>query len=76
VHLRQKPLGSGICAADLAIRTDGFSGAEIESVCRRAALCAVRRAVEGAKGDPEPSARVLIEVADVEAALEELEKRA
>jgi transitional endoplasmic reticulum ATPase len=75
VHLRRKPLGEGISAAALASRTEGFSGAEIESVCRRAALYAVRRAVEGSKEDPKESARVLIEAADVEAALEELEKR-
>ena len=76
VHLRRKPLAEGISAAALAARTEGFSGAEIESVCRRAALYAVRRAVAGTKGESEEAARVLIEAADIEAALEELEKRA
>jgi transitional endoplasmic reticulum ATPase len=75
VHLRGKPLGEGISASALAARAAGFSGAEVESVCRRAALHAVRRAVEGGKEDPERTAGVLIEAADVEAALEELERR-
>ncbi len=75
VHLRRKPLGSGVGAAALAARTEGFSGAEIESVCTRAALHAVRRAVQGGKRAPEEEIRVAIEPADVEAALEEMEKR-
>ena len=75
VHLRGKPLGEGISAAALAARTEGFSGAEIESVCRRAALYAVRRAVEGGKRDAEETVRVLIEAGDVEASLEEVQKR-
>ena len=75
VHLRRKPLGPGINAADFAGRSDGFSGAEIESVCTRAALRAVRRAVESGQGKPSVEIKVLIEAADMEAALTEVQQR-
>ncbi|MDP3182074.1 MAG: CDC48 family AAA ATPase [Desulfobaccales bacterium] len=73
VHLRGKPLAEGISAESLAARTEGLSGAEIASVCNKAALTAVRRAVEaeiaqeGAGKD-----KVLILPADLEAALQEM----
>ncbi|MCF8036096.1 MAG: CDC48 family AAA ATPase [Desulfobacteraceae bacterium] len=69
VHLRNKPLASNIDLADLASRSDGFSGAEISSVCARAALEAVRRAVEAGGKDNEPN--VLIERHDMDNALQE-----
>jgi len=75
VHLRRKPVAEGISAAALAARTEGFSGAEIESVCRRAAQHAVRRAVQAGQQDPAEAVSVLIEADDVEAALQEVEKR-
>ncbi len=50
VHLRNKPLAPGISASNLAAETDGFSGAEIEGVCTKAALRAVRRAVASRVG--------------------------
>ncbi len=66
VHLRSKPLAPGIDPADLAQKTEGFSGAEIAGVCNRAALAAVRRSVatKGAK-----KAKVLITAEDLEAAI-------
>ncbi len=69
VHLRNKPLASNIDLADLASKSDGFSGAEISSVCARAALEAVRRAVEAGGKDDEPN--VLIERHDMDHALQE-----
>ena len=47
VHLRNKPLAPGISAGALAAGTEGFSGADIQGVCTKAALRAVRRAVAG-----------------------------
>lgn len=44
VHLRPMPLGEGVTTADLARRTEAFSGADIAEVCRRAALYALRAA--------------------------------
>jgi len=69
VHLRNKPLEDGIEPSDLASRTEGFSGAEIASVCNRAALLAVRRAVTALREKPDENAAVLVTREDVESAL-------
>jgi transitional endoplasmic reticulum ATPase len=74
VHLRHKPLAPGISAADLASRTEDFSGAEIQGVCAKAALRAVRRAVEEGKGKPAGEVRVTIQAGDLGAALEEVKQ--
>ena len=71
VYLRNKSLAPGISAGDLAGKSEGLSGAAIESVCNRAALAAVRRALEKQKDSPPDEVEVRIEVTDVEAALEE-----
>jgi transitional endoplasmic reticulum ATPase len=68
VHLRGKPLAPGIDAAALAARTEGFSGAEIASVCNQAALSAVRRALS--KGPGKKPGPVLVTAPDLEKALE------
>ncbi|HUU40187.1 MAG TPA: AAA family ATPase, partial [Desulfatiglandales bacterium] len=65
VHFRNKPLAPGISPAQLASRTEGLNGAEIASVCNKAALKAIRRAIK-AKG------QVLIELTDIESALNEI----
>lgn len=50
IHTRNKPLTNGIDFARLVELTDGFSGAEIEGVCNRAAMSAIRRYInEGQK---------------------------
>jgi transitional endoplasmic reticulum ATPase len=41
VHTRNKPLGEDVDLADLAARTAGFSGADLEALCREAAVRAV-----------------------------------
>ncbi len=45
VHLRGKPVARNVKISELAARSEGFSGAQIASVCNLAALRAVRRAV-------------------------------
>ncbi len=72
VHLRNKPLEEGIDLTDLASRTGGFSGAEIGSVCNRAALMAVRRAVAFLKEHPEEEVVTIVTQTDVAGALAEL----
>ncbi|MEI7703325.1 MAG: CDC48 family AAA ATPase [Deltaproteobacteria bacterium] len=54
VHLAGKPVAPGVDVAALVQRTEGFTGAEIETVCDRAALLAVREFIErkGGPGDP------------------------
>jgi transitional endoplasmic reticulum ATPase len=48
VHLRLKPLAPKVTIDDLVARTEGFTGAQIASVCNLAAFRAVRRAVAAA----------------------------
>ena len=71
VHLRGKPLSAQAAALDLAPRTGNFSGAEVQSVCRNAALKAVRRAVQQGAGKAPEELSVLIEPSDLEEALAE-----
>jgi transitional endoplasmic reticulum ATPase len=72
VHLRSKPLEPGIDPAELAAATEGLSGAEIAGICNRAALSAVRRAVNNLKAAPDSEVSVLVTKSDIEAALAEL----
>jgi len=70
VHLRGKPLPDPPDLKDLAARTEGFSGADIASVCTRAALRAVRRAVEAERaGEEKPE--VLVGREDLESVMAE-----
>ncbi|HJU13467.1 MAG TPA: CDC48 family AAA ATPase [Candidatus Nitrosotalea sp.] len=46
IHTRKKPLADKIDFAKLVELTNGFSGAEIEGVCNRAAMMAVRRYID------------------------------
>ncbi len=73
VHLRNKPLEKGIDPANLASRTEGFSGAEIASVCNRAALSAVRRAVAKLKNKPDRQVKIVITGSDIEASFENMD---
>jgi transitional endoplasmic reticulum ATPase len=72
IHFKGKPLASGISSAELASKTEAFSGAEIAAVCNKAALNAVRRAVEKGKGDKSKKVKVRIESKDIESALMEV----
>ena len=74
VHMRGKPLCPGIDAAGLAALSTDFSGAEIESVCMKAALRAVRRAVAAGKNKPVEEMQVRIEAADLESAFQEVKQ--
>jgi len=73
IHLRNKPLAPGISPAVLASLTDGWSGAEIASACRKAALKAVRRVVEAEKDPSTGEAELLLQPEDMEAALKEVQ---
>jgi transitional endoplasmic reticulum ATPase len=72
VHLRNKPLEKGIDPEALASRTEGFSGAEIASICNRAALGAVRRAVEKIKQKPDRQVKIIITRLDIEGSLADM----
>ena len=73
IHLRNKPLAPGISPAVLASLTDGWSGAEIASACRKAALKAVRRVVEAEKDPSAGEAELLLQPEDMDAALKEIQ---
>jgi transitional endoplasmic reticulum ATPase len=49
VHARKKPLAADVDLDRMAEVTEGFSGADLATLCRRAALAAVRREVSGSK---------------------------
>ena len=74
-RLSRMPLGTDAAtlAASLADRTDGFSGADLASLCQRAAMHALRRAPAGGEGgggsgDDAPSS-IILQAADFDAAL-------
>jgi len=73
-HLRNKPLAPGVDLDWLAMHTDGFSGADIEAVCRRAAMDAVRQAVEKAGAESPDQAAISIGPQQIQWALEEVRK--
>ena len=47
IHTKDRPLAKDVDLKKLAEESKGFSGAEIEDVCNRAALSGVKRFVEG-----------------------------
>jgi transitional endoplasmic reticulum ATPase len=71
VHLRNKPLAPGISISSLAAATAEFSGAEIQGVCTKAAVRAVRRAVAARIEKPEDKVAVIINLDDLQAELDE-----
>ena len=46
IHTKKKPLAEDVILTKLVEMTEGFSGAEIEGVCNRAAMSAIKRYVE------------------------------
>jgi transitional endoplasmic reticulum ATPase len=65
VHLRGRPMAPQINLERLARDTEGYSGAELASLCRRAGLSAVRRAVRRLADKPDARAIVRVEAADL-----------
>ncbi len=74
IHLRDKPLASGIDINRLAVRTEGLSGAMISGICDAMARRAVRRAVADIEkvSNEQQDLEVHITPEDVENALAEL----
>jgi transitional endoplasmic reticulum ATPase len=59
IALRGKPLAEDICIDGLASATEGYTGADIQSVCNMAALEAIREALNEAGPEPPPSKLVI-----------------
>ena len=72
VHLRNKPLEKGINPEWLASQTEGFGGADIAGICQKAALKAVRRAVESLKQNPDAKIKVKLTKDDLLKTLDEV----
>ncbi|CCQ32336.1 Cell division cycle protein [Halorhabdus tiamatea SARL4B] len=74
VHTRDKPLAEGVDLDDIAARTDGYVGADLEAVAREAAMAATREFIRSV--DPEEVddsvGNVLIDESHFETALEEV----
>src|SRR3989344_2977788 len=45
IHTKAMPIAKGIDMAEFAKKTDGYTGADIENVCREAGMAAIRRGV-------------------------------
>lgn len=61
IHTRNKPLQKGVNLKKLAKETDGMVGADIEFICRKASVIAIREIIETLKyTDTEPDANIVI----------------
>ncbi|MEF8855406.1 MAG: CDC48 family AAA ATPase [Haloarculaceae archaeon] len=76
IHTRDRPLADDVDLAELAARTEGYVGADVEAVCREAAQIAVREYVHGAtetgetEAVPEEVEDIVLAMAHFEAAME------
>src|SRR5579884_2374261 len=50
IHLKGKPLAGTVNIDELAAKTDGFTGADIEAICETASMLAIREYIEKYKG--------------------------
>ena len=75
VHTAGKPMGADLDLEALADRTEGLSGAELESLVRAASMRAIRELAEalGPEAATERADEVTIERSHVEAALSEID---
>ncbi|MFB6270565.1 MAG: CDC48 family AAA ATPase [Halobacterium sp.] len=55
IHTRDTPLGDGVDLDDIAARTEGYVGADVEAVCREAAQIAVREYVTAVQDGDDPA---------------------
>lgn len=69
IHTRKKPLAEGIDFAKLVQLTNGFSGAEIEGACNRAAMSSIRRYVDKKEKDVKS---IKITQEDLESAIQKM----
>ena len=81
IHSHGMPLAQGVCLATLAARTHGFVGADLEALCREAAMRCLRRLLpeldlSAAEIPLELIERLVVTAEDFEAALNEVEPSA
>lgn len=51
IHTRGLPLSPSLCLSRLASELDGFSGADVQIICRDAAMMTMRKAISGRSPD-------------------------
>lgn len=73
VHTKDKPIDTGVDLKKYAQETDGMTGADIELICKRAALIAIRKVIND---DDENSKKFVITTDDFHHALDEVKQRA
>lgn len=80
IHTRSMPLSEDVNLEEFATVTHGFVGADLESLCREAAMRVVRRIIPDIKSDEEISEEVLkkiiVEPKDFKEALKEIQPSA
>jgi transitional endoplasmic reticulum ATPase len=73
IGLRGKPVDAAVKVDELAAVTEGFNGAEIQGICRRGALAAVREVlVRATAGQATEDAELLITTEHIRGALGEI----
>jgi transitional endoplasmic reticulum ATPase len=50
IHTRKKPLGKKINLSKLSVKTEGLTGSDIEFICRKAAMLAIRELIDKNRG--------------------------
>jgi len=73
IHTSGKPLAEDVDLVNLAIITDGSTGADVQAICNRASLLAIREFLDSSQNDKNPDySRFQIAAKHFEAALEEV----
>src|SRR5579875_789087 len=76
ILLHARPLAPDVAIDDLASKTEGYSGAEIQAICDSATMIAIRRYLDAHKGESSKSKENLKEISvtkgDFEAALKKV----
>jgi len=75
IHTNGKPLAEDVDLVNLAIITDGSTGADIQAICNRASLLAIREFLDSSQNDKDPDySRLQIAAKHFDAALEEVRR--
>ena len=70
VHTRNMPLDKSIKISEYTQKTEGWTGADLESICRNAGMNAIKRAYQSKKKD-----KMIIKKEDFDEALKEVSKQ-
>lgn len=74
VHTREKPLASEVDLKALASATRDLVGSDIESICRKASMLAIREFIESQKGEGDNYSGFKISARHLEETLKEVVK--